>query len=102
MTISSLKELQALIRMVKKEGIESMSVDGIQFYINPNLIKTDKQRQKPVNPSLMFNDLAPEADMKIPHYNPTPDVIDTDELTDEQLLMWSANAGSAGLQEDKQ
>lgn len=76
MKIDNLNDFRALVRLAKREGIESMKVDGIEFYINPNLIAKPIKTRKTTNiqQSSIVNEL-----------------IDTpDELSPEAMLFWSA------------
>ena len=81
MKIENLKDLKALIQLAKKEGVEYMCVDGVEFNLSAAaLYPTDKPKRQNVsaiinNPSLITEDTS----------------IDTpDELTEEQLLYYSA------------
>lgn len=91
MTITNLKQLQQLLKLARKEGVESMRVDGIEFFLGrlPDIVV--KKTAKPDNFANM--NLPPEADIQMPQYTPpvVHDNIDTDELSDEQMLMWSAH-----------
>ncbi len=94
MTINSIKELKALIRLCRSEGIKGITVDNITIELG----------SKPYKQSKSNTPIAPEADIRVPMFNgavasiETADVITTDELSEEQLLMWSANASAEGRQ----
>jgi hypothetical protein len=92
MKIENLKQLQKLIAVCRKTGVQSIKVDGIEFHLGqlPNT-------SRPVDRLKSF--VSPEADIAVPIYNggdftgqstEIQDKIDTSELTDEQLMMWSA------------
>lgn len=90
MKIENIKQLQQLLKLARKEGVESMRVDGIEFFLGHLPQPTAKKTAKPDNFANL--NLPPEADLQIPQYTPPSvhDQIDTDELSDEQILMWSA------------
>ncbi len=88
MKIENLKQLQKLIALCRKTGVEAIEIDGIKMNIGPAPKATRKQT--PVEYDI------PEASIKIPQYNPVvkevvADVIKTDGLTDEELLFYSAS-----------
>lgn len=102
MQIHDLKELRRLIRLCREMNIKGIEVDNIKFELSAIPNKSNK----------IAEILAPEADIKVPTYNgispgsnagtgsswgqsviatvDTPDVIDTEELSDDQLLYYSA------------
>ena len=91
MTISSLKELERLIKLCRKNGVRAITVDGITMSIT----EPSKRSNKPVTEFEAF----PEENIPVPRYTPTEeatdtDKIETDTLTDEQLLMWSAQSSN--------
>lgn len=79
MKIENLKELQQLIQLCRKTGVESIKVDNIELHLGVQ--PTIRKRQTVARPSTS-------------QYAPggiTEDVrITTDGLTDEQLLFYSA------------
>lgn len=78
MKIDNIKQLQKVIRLCKREGVEHIIVDGIEININ-----------------LSYAAVKPKTGAKeiMPIYTPggvTQDLkIETDELSEEQLMMWS-------------
>jgi hypothetical protein len=105
MKIDSLKDLEQLVKLCRKTGIDAIKIDNIEFTLG-TAPKTHTRQ-----PSVA-NDF-PEANIRIPQYNPlaTPgttqsvsqygqtaqnvsqyvqDTIKTDGLTDEQLMFYSA------------
>jgi len=78
MIVKDLKTLDKLIKMCKKQGLTGIRVGNIEFNLEP------------IKPSRV-EPIAPEAAIRVPKFNGSlePDKIDTDELTEEQLLNWS-------------
>jgi hypothetical protein len=89
MKIDNIKQLQKVIQLCRKLGVDALEIDNVKF----NLGAAPK-RQRRIEEEVF----SPEANIRIPQYNPivtddtegTADIIKTDELTQEQLLMWSA------------
>lgn len=87
MKIDTLKDLQKLIQLCRKEGIEAFELGEIKFNLG--------QKPKATKRLSSIADDFPEASIKIPQYNPIVEdntAIKTDELTDEQKLMWSVRS----------
>lgn len=87
MVINNLKDLKALVQLCRKEGIDAFEIGDIKF----NLGAKPKRERK--HTPIEFD--IPEASVKIPQYNPivkqvVADVIKTDDLTQEELLFYSA------------
>lgn len=89
MKIDSLKDLEKLVKLCRKLGIDAVEIGDLKFNLGqpPQTIRKNQIVQS------MFSD----ADIKIPKYNPvvsdsTPDIIKTDELTQEQLLFYSSDS----------
>lgn len=84
MKIDSLKDLEKLIKLCRKTGIEAIEVEGLKMNLGPTPVIISEKRQKSVQKS---NDM-------LPVYTPggiTEDTkIETNGLTDEQLLFYSA------------
>lgn len=89
MTITSTKDLEKIIILCQKHGVTAIELDGIKLNLGPK--PTGKRRYKQVP-----MDLSPEANLKVPQFTPMAktiaDQIDTDELSDEQLMFYSARA----------
>ena len=89
MEIKTQKDLEKLIRMLHKNGVESIKVDNIELHLGKMPLKASK------SPVIMPY-VAPEEDIKVPQFNGyTPnteatDTIETDELSEEELLFYSA------------
>jgi hypothetical protein len=94
MIVKDLKDLQKIIQLCRKTGVESIKIDNVEFHLGA-LPKATKRNKN------IDLEAFPESNIKIPQFTPvtteetsTTDVIATDELTDEQLLMWSAQDSS--------
>lgn len=81
MKVESLRELKALIKMCQSQGVKAIEIDNIKLELNPPAPKQKRYKQVPE-----FADLPLEAQLKVPQMEPIP----TDELTEEQLMYYSA------------
>lgn len=108
MKINNLSDLKKLIRACRELGVEAIKVDGLELAINHNL----GPARKAIKPRKSLPDYSsdfPEAQISLMPKNATlslpealksksedelpSDLIDTpDELTEEQLLMWSSGS----------
>jgi len=91
--LNDLKDLEKAIKICRRLGVQSIKIDGIELVLGSLPVKPTKISKS--------QDLGafPEANIKIPLFNgpqPTedlpPDKIETDDLTEEQMLMWSAQS----------
>lgn len=81
MTISSLKELDKLMLLCRKRGIEAIEIDGIKF--NIDLSKNDSPIRKAKQPQASTHDS---------HFDPiVPDIDIPDQMTEEQMLFGSSD-----------
>jgi len=82
--IESLKDLEKLIKLMRKTGVDRIEIDGIKLELG-TLPETGKYSPK-------TGEKAPigviDESTQLPYVIQTPDA-----LTDEQLLMWSATGG---------
>lgn len=98
MTINNLKELKQIIQLCQKTGITKILVDNVELHISIAPKSMSKH-------TMDFSTDFPEANIQVPKYAPIPDGSDiskgnsiqntadkiaTDELTQEQLLFYSA------------
>lgn len=86
MKIDSLRDLNKLILLCRKHHLNHIEVDGIKLEFGNIPVKS--RIYKPVS-----DFKSPYEDVKVPQPNIAPELtqIDTpDELSEEQLLMWSA------------
>lgn len=87
MKIESLKELDKLILLCQRRGVESVTIDNISFKLSdsPPQRKTQPRRSSFVSDvSLDPTGVQADTKIKIP-----------DELTPDQLLMWSVDSNEA-------
>jgi hypothetical protein len=88
MNISNLKDLKKLMQLCQSMKIKSIEIDGIKMELNdiPDQPKRSySSKLKEVDPGLLFPQNGISSDMSIPAYQ-----IATDELTEEQMLFYSA------------
>ncbi len=100
MTIDSLKQLEQLIKLCRKQGITKVSISGIELELGTLPIKV-------ANKAANAHYIDPMADMAIPQPNiqdplayakdaaakalkNIQDYIKTDEPTEDQMLHWSS------------
>lgn len=83
MNVSNLKDLKKLIHLCQSQGVRAIEVDGIKLELN-ELVKAPKRYKHIPEPS---NSLSPNLDenISIPQMD-----IPTDELTEEEMLFYSA------------
>jgi hypothetical protein len=92
MKIENLKELQALVKLCKRQGIPYMKIDNMEFQISP---ESQKQQQ------FVTRDFLPEETIKVPKPNLLPSQTQLeipDELSEEQLLYYSSRPEAPGEQ----
>lgn len=85
MNIESLKDLEKVLKLARKLGVTTMKVDNIEFQLG-----SIPERSK--RSDFTSLELPPEANIPVPQYQVSSEAekILTEELTQEQLLMWSA------------
>jgi CO dehydrogenase/acetyl-CoA synthase delta subunit len=86
--IKSQKDLEKLIRMLRKQGVEAIKIDNIELHLGKMPLKASS-RPKAMSYS------APEESIKVPQFNgitttEASDSVETDELSEEELLFYSA------------
>ena len=86
MKIDSFKDLEKLIKLCQKTGVDAIKIDGIEMSIRPYVKPTVKRSIRPTETFAVGG--IDENTKIIP--NTIPDPIETDELTDDQLLFYSA------------
>ncbi len=89
MKVQNLKELQKVIQLCRKLGVEAIELDGIKMNLGPEPRKSFKAPK-------VDQEVFPEESIKVPAFTPMPDKIVTDELSEEQLMYYS----SAGRESD--
>lgn len=79
MKIESLNDLNKLMKLCRSQGIESIKIDNVEFRMGDVPLKVTKTK-------------ATIATVNAAGVITEHDKIETDGLTPEQLLMWSATA----------
>lgn len=84
MKIENLKDLKALIKLCRLTGVEAIEIDGIKMNLGtePTVIYKGASGSATKAPDFMSPTVA--------HTPGEADKIVTTELTDEQMLFWSA------------
>lgn len=85
MKIESLKDLQKVIQLCRKTGVNSIKIDNVEFHLGAEPRK--------VTTSVDYGSDFPEANIRVPQFTgeiDPPETIKTDELTQEQLMFYSA------------
>lgn len=72
MNIQSIKDLEAIIKLCRRQGVSTIEIDGVKLSLG--------------EPPQRNNAKYAESDTKTPISDP--------EYSDEQLLMWSASSGA--------
>lgn len=86
MQIKNLKELQKLIQLCRRTGVESIELGQLKLTLSKSFMENELQnqtqpkRQKASPPSVQTSDAA----------GSLADDFNFDDLTDEQKLLWSA------------
>jgi len=98
--ITSLRDLKQVIKALREGGVTSAEIDGVKLTLLPKSISNEKKR-------IDYSSDIPEANIPVPKFTPIytetvgnggassdapliADKIESEELTEEQLLMWSA------------
>lgn len=86
MKIDNQKDLAKLLKLLRKEGVEAIKMGDLELHLG-RLPSKEAKKSKSVF-------IAPEENIKVPQFNGIPatapvDDIDTDGLSEEQLLMYS-------------
>lgn len=91
-TINSLKDLEKLLKLCRKNGIASITADGVTVHFEKH--QTGSQWPRLNAPALdAFSTASAEESIKVPAYNgpiDAPEAPTTEGLTEEQLLNWSS------------
>jgi len=100
MKIENLKELQQLIALLRKMGVDSVKMDGVELHLGPPPYKTPKNTARPIIDDPMASVSVPTPNIQDPisaakahaaqQLKHLQDYIETDAPTEEQLTMWSA------------
>lgn len=79
MTIKDLKDLKKLVKLCRDTGIDAIKIDGIEFALGraPQPTKIVQSYQAPSH-ALLPNGITEDTKIEI------------EELTEEQMMMWSS------------
>jgi len=101
MTITSLKDLQKLIALCRRTGVQQIRVDGIELYIGEAPVKVPHSRQKKENVTNEVHQvtLTPGG---VTEQTKIPVVAsDWDMLTDDQKLFYSSRPETPSFEEQQ-
>lgn len=89
MKIENLKDLKDLFKLCREQGVERFSTDTFNFTLSPTDITNNRQKQPKTTKN---NQGLPQNVTYVPGgvTENTQIVTMPDQLTEEQLLMWSA------------
>lgn len=89
MKVENLKELEKLVKLCRRTGVQAIKIDGIEFALGAD-------PQASIVKSAIDETVFPEANIRVPKPNiaQVTDQVDKvdmpDELTQEQLMFYSA------------
>jgi len=81
MTIDNLKELQKLINLCRKAGVDIIKVDGIELVLGKEPVKATTKVPKSILPTIAPGGITEDTQIEMP-----------DDLSPEQLLFYSATS----------
>ncbi len=90
MEIKTLNDLKKIVQLCRKQGVQSLSLGTLVLHLGP----APRQASKPID----YSSDIPESKVQIPKFTgeiSAPEPVSTDELTAEQLLMWSVGGTAA-------
>lgn len=83
MQVSNLRDLKKLIQLCQSQGVKIIEIDGIKLELNSPVSKPKRYKQvKELDLNMPL-----EAQLRVPQM----DQIETDELTPEQMMFYSAD-----------
>lgn len=98
MEVKNLKELQKVIQLCRKLGVEAIEVDNVKLNLGAIPSKIANNTRK------VDQEVFPEESIKVPQFTPVQDAADkiaTDELSEEQLMYYSSASKEAHESEYK-
>ena len=82
MKLETIKDLEKVIRLCRKLGVDAIKVDGVEFALGREPVKAKASASyKTQNLGLMPNGITEDTKIEVEGY------------TEEQILMWSAQQG---------
>lgn len=88
MTINGLRDLKKLIQLCQSQGIKAIEIDNIKLELGDKPKKAKVYKQ--IDDTVPYGTGSLEELLKVPQM----DRIETDEMTEEQLLFMSSDAQS--------
>lgn len=82
MDIKNLKDLKKLIQLCRTTGVEAIELGTLKMNLGPTPVIYKQYKTKPIEVTTQTTLGEIDENVKIP----------TDQLTEEQLLMWSAQS----------
>jgi len=91
MKIDTLKQLENVIKLCRKQGVTDIKIDGVELHVGPLPVKAMRSlssyTNKSVEPTItQYVPIITEQDKILQEVSQ----IESDELTDEQKLFWSS------------
>jgi hypothetical protein len=86
MTVSDLKDLEKLIKLCRKTGVEVIKIDGIELVLGAEPVVRNKRTNVRKDNTAPLGEIT--EDMKIPLSDL---VVPTDTITEEQMLFGSSD-----------
>jgi len=85
MNINSVKDLETLIKMLRKNGVEAVKIDGLELVLGrqPETVKRTKAPKESFSIGGIDETTKIDVNVQVPE----------DTLSDEALLFWSATGG---------
>lgn len=99
MTISNLKDLQKLIALCRRTGVQQIRVDGIELYIGEEPVKVSRSRQSAQ--TVTHTEQTVLAPGGVTEKTPIAVASDWDLLTDEQKLFYSSRPETPAFDEQQ-
>lgn len=91
MELKNLKDLEKAVKLCRRLGVDALEVGNVKF--NLGLAPRVKSKSNSADFDI------PEANLKVPQFTPTieNDLIKTDDLSEDELLFYSAVNESQGV-----
>lgn len=89
MEIKNFNDLKKIILLCRRQSVQSIKIGTLELHLGAAV----RQKQKQID----YSSDIPEANVQIPKFTgeiTAPDPVTTDELTPEQMLMWSAGGSN--------
>lgn len=89
MKVNTIKELESVLKLCRKQGVTDIKIDGIELHILP---QTQGKMKSPQQRGIEFPDLPMITPGNITETTPIAEAVQiaTDELSEEELLFYSS------------